>query len=99
MPPKTPINTISNTTRQLPGCVKNAQTPSNSPPGAGGAGVAKNRSTPNKVNPMEPKGTSPSSTIRPDSRSHSSEPMPIPTANSVSNKVTTGSPPPKVNLL
>ena len=37
---------------------------------------------------MEPKGTRPISTLRPDSRSHRSDPMPTPTENTASRTVT-----------
>ena len=50
-------------------------------------GWAKNSSMANKLMPMEPKGTSPSSIRRSDIRSQSSEPMPTPTANAASKAV------------
>ena len=44
------------------------------------------RSKANTVMPIEPSGTRPSSSLRPDSSSQSSEPMPMPTQNSARNK-------------
>jgi len=46
------------------------------------------------VRPMEPNGTSPISTLRPDSRSHNSDPAPMPTENIASRNVATCSSPP-----
>ena len=56
---------------------------------------AKYRSIANTVMPIEPNGTRPISTLCPDSRSHSSEPTPMPIENSASSSVydMLGSPP------
>ena len=56
--------------------------------------VASQRSTANSVRPMEPKGTRPISTLRPDMRSHSSEPAPMPIEKRASSSVNTCSSPP-----
>ncbi len=60
--------------------------------------LAKYRSIANTVMPIEPNGTRPSSTCRPDSRSHSSEPTPMPTENTASSSVTTLWSPPSTVL-
>ena len=57
-------------------------------------GEAKARSRPKTVRPIEPKGTSPISTCRAESRSQSSEPMPMPSVNTPSSRVTLVSVPP-----
>jgi hypothetical protein len=44
---------------------------------------------PNTVSPIEPNGTSPISTLWPESRSHRSEPKPTPIENTTSSSVTT----------
>ena len=49
--------------------------------------LAKYRSIANSVRPIEPNGTRPISTLRPDSRSHSSEPTPMPTEKIASSSV------------
>ena len=54
---------------------------------------------PNTVSPIEPNGTRPISTLRPDMRSHSSDPVPMPMENSVSSSVTTCSLPPRFTLV
>ena len=51
----------------------------------GVVGEAKNRSRPNRVNPMAPNGTSPISICRPDRRSHRSDPVLIPMMNRASS--------------
>ncbi len=56
---------------------------------------AKYRSMAKIVMPIDPKGTSPISTRRPDSLSHASEPMPMPIENTASRSVTTDSLPPR----
>ncbi|MNO91363.1 hypothetical protein D3C76_829040 [compost metagenome] len=60
--------------------------------GTGAAGTSPechHQSRPNRVRPNEPNGTRPISTLRPLSRSHSSEPRAMPTENRVSTRVTT----------
>src|SRR5512135_2276150 len=47
--------------------------------------------------PMDPKGTRPISTFRPDSLSVTSEPAPMPIENTASRNVTTPSSPPRVS--
>jgi hypothetical protein len=63
------------------------------------AGVAKYKSTANTVSPIEPNGTRPISTLRPDRRSHNSEPMPTPAENITNSTVTTSSLPPRTSLV
>ncbi|MCY1227163.1 hypothetical protein D9M72_394250 [compost metagenome] len=60
--------------------------------------LAKYRSTANTVMPIEPNGTRPISTWRPDKRSHSSEPVPMPSENTASSSVTTFWSPPSTSL-
>ncbi len=45
--------------------------------------------------PIDPSGTRPISTLRPDSRSVTSEPVPMPNENTASRNVTTPSSPPR----
>ncbi|MNL23892.1 hypothetical protein D3C87_1453020 [compost metagenome] len=59
--------------------------------------VARYRSTANTVMPMEPNGTRPISTVRPDSRSHSRDPTPMPIENIASSSVTTFWSPPSTS--
>ena len=47
---------------------------------------ARKRSKAKTLMPIEPSGTSPSSSLRPEKRSQSSEPTPMPTQNSARNK-------------
>src|SRR5215831_16837505 len=66
---------------------------SRTPKGACGARVvlAKYRSAPKIVRPIDPNGTRPISILRPDRRSHRSEPTPTPTENKASSMLTTSS--------
>ena len=82
----------SATTRQCPGSARNSATPAW--PVASMKRVANHRSMANTVRPIEPNGTRPSSTLRPDRRSQSSDPTPMPIENSASSSVTTCSSPP-----
>ncbi len=58
---------------------------------------AKYKSTPNAVSPNAPSGTRPISTRRPDIRSHSSAPAPVPIENKVNTNVLTEPSPPSVS--
>ena len=65
--------------RTLPGAARN---PGTSRPVIGAAPErAKYRSSRNALMPNAPSGTRPISTVRADSFSHSSEPVPVPTEN------------------
>ncbi len=63
--------------------------PTGRPVAASASGYAKYRSSANSVMPIEPNGTRPISTLWPDSRSHSSDPTPMPIENTASSSVTT----------
>ena len=60
--------------------------------------LAKYKSIPNKLIPIDPNGTKPISTLLPDRRSQSKEPIAIPIENVPSSKVTTLSLPPITSL-
>jgi hypothetical protein len=86
-PPNTPISTRSATMRRLPGSASSAN--ASTVAVFVYARLAKYRSMPNTDSPIEPNGTSPISTLRPESFSQSSEPMPIPSENTVSSSTNT----------
>ena len=67
--------------RQLAGCARNSAAPI-ACVGAAASDSRKKGPARTAVSPIEPNGTSPISTLRPDKRSHSSEPAPTPTENS-----------------
>ena len=92
-----PISTRSAATRQCAGLGEERRRARRAESRAGPR-LASHRSSANSVRPIEPNGTRPSSTLRPDSRSHSSEPTPMPTENSASRNVTTCSSPPRTSL-
>ena len=82
MPVNRPMPTRSMMMRTLPGWRTNCAR--SSPPTGARPGRAKYRSSRKAVMPAAPTGTRPISTVRPDSFSHSSEPMPVPMENSAS---------------
>ena len=95
-PPNSPMANRSNSTRQVAGNASKAVIDKGS--GGKAAGEAHARSRANSEMPMEPKGTSPISTCLDDSRSHSSEPQPMPSVKTPSSRVTLVSVPPSTSL-
>ena len=89
-PPNMPMAARSNKVRHAPSSCRNAATPAT---GAVGCGDANTQSSANTVSPMEPKGTRPISTLRPESRSHNSDPTATPTENPTMVSVTSDSEP------
>ena len=85
-PVNRPMPVRSSMIRQLPGCVEEAA-PATARAPAPAPGRAKYRSSRKALTPNAPSGTRPISTVRPDSFSHSIEPMPTPTENSASAKM------------
>src|SRR5579875_234553 len=92
-PVETPINARSSANQPCPGACRNAS--QFVPRVDASACCATNSSTPNTVMPAAPSGTSPTSTACRDSFSHSSEPMPTPTENRVSTRISTLASPPR----
>ena len=96
-PAKTPISTRSINTRVVPSAPRNAHAlrkPSAPANALSTAPRAKCRSMPKTLTPTAPTGTNPISTRRLESRSQSSEPMPMATVKDTSTNVTTDGPPP-----
>ncbi len=90
-----PMPTKSSMIRQLPAWCTNWPMPSpacSAPPGR-----AKYRSSMNALMPNAPSGTRPISTVRPDSFSHSSEPVPVPIENSARAKMYRSCAPPRLS--
>ena len=80
--------------RQPPGCCRNPATSSPLTPAA--PGLASDRSSMKAVMPNAPSGTSPISTVRADSFSHSIDPTPVPIENIASAKIYKVADPPRL---
>ena len=92
---KKPLNTASRlrsaTMRQLRPSARNSDRPNNAP-GATISAVgtpARKRSKAKRLMPIEPSGTNPSSSLRSERRSHSSEPTAMPAQKSARKNVMT----------
>ena len=95
-PPKRPVAKRANKICHVPGVARSSATPSGIADGWDGEAKASSRAK--SVRPPAPKGTRPISTWPADRRSHSREPMPIPSVKVPSSIVTLVSLPPSTSL-